>query len=97
MAMKNPPHPGRSIKENCLDPLDLNVSEAAKVLGVARHTLSRVLNGHAAISPEMAIRLEKAGWSNAEFWLRRQTSYDLAQARRGEGQIKVERYQPQVA
>ena len=63
---------------------------------MARHTLSRVLNGHAGISPEMAIRLEKAGWSNAEFWLRRQTSYDLAQARRGEGRIKVERYQPQV-
>ena len=96
MAMKNPPHPGYSIKGNCLDPLILNVTEAAKVLGVARHTLSRVLNGHAAISPEMAIRLEKAGWSNAEFWLRRQTSYDLAQARRGEDQIKVERYQPQV-
>ena len=75
---------GRSIKENCLDPLGLNVTEAAKVLGVARHTLSRVLNGHAAVSPEMAIRLEKAGWSNAEFWLRRQTSYDLAQARGGE-------------
>ena len=84
MAMKNPPHPGRSIKANCLDPLGLSVTEAAKVLGVTRHTLSRVLNGHAAISPEMAIRLEKAGWSNAEFWLRRQTSYDLAQARRGE-------------
>ena len=94
MAMKNPPHPGYSIKENCLYPLGLNVTEAAKVLGVARHTLSRVLNGHAGISPEMAIRLEKAGWSNAEFWLRRQTSYDLAQARRGEDQIKVERYQP---
>ena len=92
MAMKNPPHPGHSIKENCLDPLGLNVTEAAKVLGVARHTLSRVLNSHAAISPEMAIRLEKAGWSNAEFWLRRQTSYDLAQARRGEDQIKVARY-----
>ena len=96
MAMKNPPHLGYSIKENCLYPLGLNVTEAAKVLGVARHTLSRVLNGHAAISPEMAIRLEKAGWSNAEFWLRRQTSYDLAQARRGEDQVKVERYQPQV-
>ena len=82
--MKNPLHPGRSIKENCLDPLGLNVTEAAKVLGVVRHTLSRVLNGHAGISPEMAIRLEKAGWSNTEFWLRRQTSYDLAQARRGE-------------
>ena len=97
MAMKNPPHPGYSIKENCLDPLGLNVTEAAKVLGVARHTLSRVLNGHVAISPEMAIRLEKAGWSNAELWMRRQISYDLAQARRGENRIKVERYQPQVA
>ena len=48
MAMNNPPHPGRSIRENCLDPLGLNVTEAAKVLGVARHTLSRVLNGHVA-------------------------------------------------
>ncbi|MDE0465247.1 MAG: HigA family addiction module antitoxin [Caldilineaceae bacterium] len=96
MAMKNPPHPGSSIKENCLDPLDLNVTEAAKVLGVARHTLSRVLNGHAGISPEMAIRLEKAGWSNAEFWLQRQGAYDLAQARRNEDQIKVERYRPQA-
>ncbi len=92
MAMKNPPHPGRSIKTNCLDPLGLNVTEAAKVLGIARHTLSRILNRHVAISPEMAIRLEKAGWSNAEFWLRRQTSYDLVQARRGEDQIKVERW-----
>ena len=95
MAMKSPPHPGRSIKQNCLDPLDLSVTEGARVLGVARHTLSRVLNGHAAISPEMAIRLEKAGWSNAEFWLRRQTSYDLAQARRTEDRIKVVRYEPQ--
>ena len=81
--MKNPPHLGRSIKENCLDPLGLNVTEAAKMLGVARHTLSRVLNGHVAISPEMAIRLEEVGWSNAEFWLRRQAAYDLAQVRRG--------------
>ncbi len=95
MAMKNPPHPGRSIRENCLEPLGLSVTETAKVLGVARHTLSRVLNGHAAVSPEMAIRLEKAGWSNAEFWLRRQTSYSLAQARRSENQIEVRRYQPQ--
>ncbi|MCE2432654.1 MAG: HigA family addiction module antidote protein [Candidatus Latescibacteria bacterium] len=91
MAMKNPPHPGLSIKENCLEPLGLNVTEAAGILGVARHTLSRVLNGHAAISPEMAIRLEKAGWSNAEFWLRRQTAYNLVQARKREDQIKVKR------
>ena len=82
--------------ENCLRPLGLNVSQAARVLGVARHTLSRVLHGHAAVSPEMALRLEKAGWSNAEFWLRRQTSYDLARARRTEDQLKVERYQPRT-
>ena len=80
MAMSKPPHPGRSIRENCLKPLCLNVTEAARVLGVARHTLSRVLNGSAAISPEMALRLEKAGWSNAAFWLRRQTTHDLVQA-----------------
>ena len=88
--MKNPPHPGRSIRVNCLEPLGLSVTNAAKGLGVARHTLSRVLNGHAAISPEMAIRLEKAGWSNAEFWLRLQAAYDLAQARQREDQIRVE-------
>ncbi len=97
MPMIDPPHPGRSVRENCLQPLGLSVTEAARVLGVARHTLSRVLNGHAGISPEMAIRLEKAGWSNAEFWLRRQTTYDLVQARRLEGQITVQRYQPQSA
>ena len=97
MTMKNPPHPGRSIRDNCLEPLGLNVTEAARVLGVARHTLSRVLNGHAAISPEMAIRLEMAGWSNAEFWLRRQTSYDLAKVRKEQDRITVQRYRPQPA
>ena len=83
--------------ENCLRPAGLNVSQAARMLGVARHTLSRVLHGHAGISPEMALRLEKAGWSNAEFWLRRQTSYDLAQVRRTEDQLRVERYRPEPA
>ena len=97
MPMKNPPHPGHSIKDACLDSLGLSVTEAAKVLGVARHTLSRVLNGHAGLSPEMAIRLEKAGWSNADHWLRVQTAYDLAQARRQEGKIKVQRYVPRPA
>ena len=95
MTMFNPPHPGRSIQENCLAPLGLSVTEAARVLGVARHTLSRVVNGHASISPQMAIRLEKAGWSNAEFWLRRQTTWDLAQARKDEDRINVERYVPE--
>lgn len=88
--MKNPPHPGYSIRVNCLEPLGLGVADAAKGLGVAPHTLSRVLNGNGAISAEMAIRLEKAGWSNAEFWLRRQTAYDLAQARARQDQIRVE-------
>ena len=95
MPMKNPPHPGHSIKDACLDPLRLSVTEGAKVLGVARHTLSRVINGQAGISPEMAIRLEKAGWSNADHWLRLQTAFDLAQARRHESTIKVKRYEPE--
>ena len=94
MPTKNPPHPGRSIRENCLEPLGLNVTQAAEILGVARHTLSRVLNGHAGISPDMAIRLEKAGWSSAGFWLNRQSAYDLAKARKHEDRIQVERYQP---
>jgi len=95
--MKDPPHPGHSIKDACLDPVRLSVTEAAGILGVARHTLSRVINGKAGISPEMAIRLEKAGWSNADHWLRVQVAYDLAQARRREAGIKVKRYEPQPA
>lgn len=97
MPMKNPPHPGHSIKDACLDPLGLTVTEAAQVLGIARHTLSRVLNGHAGISPEMAIRLEKAGWSNADHWLRLQAAYDLAQARVHQDDIKVHPYRPRPA
>ena len=91
--MKNPVHPGLSIKENCVEAEGLTVTKAARLLGVARPTLSRVLNGHAAISPEMAIRFEKIGWSNAEFWIRRQGSYDLAQVRLADDQINVESYQ----
>jgi len=72
MPMKNPSHPGHIVKDASLDPLGLSVTEAAEVLGIARHTLSRVLKGHAGISPEMAIRLEKAGWSNADQWFRLQ-------------------------
>jgi len=96
MPMKDPPHPGLSVRDNCLEPLGLTVTRASEVLGVARHTLSRVLHGHAAISPEMAIRLEKAGWSNADFWMRRQAAYDLAQARKNEDQINVQRYSPKM-
>ena len=84
--MHDPPHPGLSIRENCLDPLGLSVTAAAQQLGVARHTLSRVLNGRAGVSPEMALRLEDLGWSTADFWLRRQALYDLVQARRAREQ-----------
>ncbi len=97
MPMKNPPYPGRSIKDACLEPLGLNITEGAKVLGVTRNTLSRVINGKNGISPDMAIRLEKAGWSNADHWLRLQTAYELAQARKDQDRIKVERYEPQPA
>lgn len=97
MPMKNPPHPGRSIKDACLEPLELSVTDGAKILGVTRHTLSRVINGQSGISPDMAIRLEKAGWSNADHWLRLQTAYELAQARKHQDQIQVERYEPQPA
>lgn len=94
MPMKDPPHPGETIKDVCLEPLELSVTDAAKVLGVARHTLSRVINGHAGISAEMALRLEKAGWSTADHWMRRQMAYDLDQVRQNEKKIKVRKYVP---
>ncbi len=89
MPMKNPPHPGLSLRQNCIDAEGLTITEAARRLGVARHTLSRLVHGHAGVSAEMAIRLEKAGWSNAEFWVRRQAAYDLAQARQHQDRIVV--------
>jgi len=92
MTMKNPPHPGRSIKDACLEPLNLTVTEGAVILGVARHTLSRVINGQAGISPDMAIRLEKAFGGSADTWLRLQSAYDLAQARQTGDKIHVRRY-----
>lgn len=94
MPMKNPPHPGRSIKVECLEPLGLNVTEGAKVLGVARSTLSRVINGQASITPEMAIRLSKAFGSTPETWLKMQQAYDLAQMKAKESEISVERFHP---
>ncbi len=94
MPMKNPPHPGRTIANACLKPLGLTVTAGARVLGVARPTLSNVINGKAGISSEMAIRLEKAFGSTADAWLRMQAAYDLAQARRRERDIKVKRFAP---
>ncbi len=92
MPMKNPPHPGRTIANACLKPLGLTVTAGAGVLGVARPTLSNVINGKAAISPEMAIRLEKAFGRTADAWLRMQAAYDLAQARKREKNIKIKPY-----
>ena len=91
MPMKDPPHPGRSIRTACLEPLGLSVTEGAKVLGITRQALNNVVNGKAAISPEMAIRLAKAFGSTAETWLRMQLAYDLAAARKEESKIKVRR------
>ncbi|HUM70286.1 MAG TPA: HigA family addiction module antitoxin, partial [Chloroflexota bacterium] len=73
MQMYNPPHPGEIIKELCLEPLGLTVTRAAEALGVSRKTLSSILNGHAGISPEMAIRLSIAFDTSAESWLNQQT------------------------
>ena len=92
MPMKNPPHPGRSVRNDCLDPLGLSVTEGAKVLGVSRQALNNVVNEKAGISPDMAIRLSKAFGSTPETWLRMQLAYDLAQARAHEGKIRVARY-----
>lgn len=79
--MNSPPHPGLMIRDEVLEALRLNVTDAARKLGMSRVALSRVVNGRAGISPELAIRLETAGVSSARFWLALQMNYDLAQAR----------------
>ncbi len=94
MTMKNPPHPGLSVRHDCLEPLGLSVTEAAKKLGVSRKQLSDIVNRHSGISPEMAIRLDKAFGGGADTWVRLQAAYDLAQAMRHAGRIKVERLTP---
>jgi len=80
MLMHNPPHPGEIIKELCLEPLGLTVTDAAKGLGISRKTLSCILNGKTGISPEMAVRLSIAFNTSSESWLNQQTQYDLWQA-----------------
>jgi addiction module HigA family antidote len=91
VPMKNPPHPGVSVRINCLESLGLSVTEAARVLGVTRQAVNNVVNGKSGISPEMAIRLSKAFGSSAETWLGMQIDYDLAQARLHEGDMRVQR------
>ncbi len=97
MPMLAPPHPGLSIRHDCLEPLNLSITEGAKILGVSRQALNNVVNGKAGISAEMAIRLDKAFGGGAETWLRMQTSYDLAEAMKHANDIKVERVEPKAA
>jgi addiction module HigA family antidote len=94
MKMKNPPHPGRLIKHECLEPLDLSITRAADILGVTRLTLSNLVNGKNGVSPEMAIRLSKAFGSSPEVWLGLQMDYVLAQAEKKASRIKVKRVIP---
>ncbi|MGF9561997.1 HigA family addiction module antitoxin [Neorhizobium sp. JUb45] len=86
--MKSPPHPGELLREDVLVPLRLSVTAAAERLGMLRVALSRVLHGRAAISPDLAVRLERAGASTARAWLAMQANYDLSQA--------MQREQPEI-
>jgi len=79
MPMQNPPHPGEIVRKDCLEPLNLTVTEAAEGLGVSRQTLSELVNGRRGISPNMAIRLSKAFGGSPESWLTQQMQYDLRQ------------------
>ena len=92
MPMKNPVHPGRILRHDCLEYHDLSVTAGAKVLGVSRQALNNIVNGQAGISPEMAIRLTKAFGGTPEGWLSMQMAFDLAEARKRERAIKVRRY-----
>ena len=94
MPMKNPPHPGLSVRHDCLEALGLNVSEATRKLGISRKQLSDIVNCRSGISPEMAIRLDKAFGGGAETWYRLQSAYELAQAMKKADRIKVERLTP---
>lgn len=97
MPMKNPPHPGKVVRVSCLEPLGLSVTEGARALGVSRQALSNLVNGHARISTDMAVRLAKAFGSTTETWIRLQASFDVARARAREDQIDVERYEAPAA
>ena len=90
MAMKEPPHPGSAVRSLCLEPNDLTVTKAAKILGVTRQTLNNLVTEKSGVSPEMAIRLSKAFGGTPDVWLRMQMNYDLAQAKEKSSSIKVE-------
>jgi antitoxin HigA-1 len=91
MTMKNPPHPGRVVLQECIEPSHLTITDAAAALGVTRNTLSELVNGKRGISPEMAVRLAKVFGGTEQGWLVQQAQYDLAQVRRDH--IKLKRLQ----
>ncbi len=91
MRMHNPPHPGEVLRELCLNPLELTVTDAAQALGVSRKTLSAILNGRAGISAEMAVRLSIAFDTSAESWLNQQMQYDLWQAEQQRKKLRVKK------
>jgi antitoxin HigA-1 len=92
MPMKNPPHPGTVVLDECVEPSGLSITQAAEALGVSRVALSELVNGRRGISPEMAVRLSKAFGGSAESWLVQQAQYDLAQVKAD--RIKVKRLEP---
>jgi len=97
MKMHNPPHPGEIIHDQCLEPLGLTITAAAKGLGVTRKALSELVNGHSGVSPEMAIRLSKAFGGRPETWLQLQMQYDLWHAEQRADSIKVTRFPEHAA
>src|SRR5919198_634887 len=92
VRMARPSHPGQFIRMEIIEPLGLSVTKAAEILGVTRPALSALLNGRASLSPDMALRIEKAFGPKMDTLLRMQTVYDIAEARAREGDIKVQRY-----
>jgi addiction module HigA family antidote len=91
MPMKNPPHPGRIVKQECLEPLGLSVTDGAKALHVSRNALSELINGHRGISPEMAVRLAKAFGSSPAVWAGLQLDYDMARVMKRASRINVQK------
>ena len=91
MAMHDPPHPGRIVRQECLEPLGLSVTDGAKALGVSRNALSELVNERRGVSPEMAIRLSKAFGSSPEVWAGLQLDYDMARALRDADRIDMKR------
>ena len=91
MKMHNPPHPGEVLRELCIEPMGLSITRVAEALGVARKTLSAILNGRAGISPEMAVRLSIAFGTSSESWINQQSQYDLWEAEKKRKSLNVEK------